>query len=207
MPLVPVNTAKTTLFSLEVLKTWKIVTGVDESSDDRLVIAADAATAELERNLDLYFVKRSVTETLSGTGKIALALRYAPVVSIDSFTVDGNTPDPSTYFLDKDTGIVTFTSATVFANSPVIGGFNEGIKNIAITYTAGFDIQDGPSLPQDVRRAALDLTKAIYDELTTGAIAATSVSLGPSSMVIKPSKYPPSVQRVMDAWAGAAYRA
>lgn len=165
--------------------------------DGRYAAMADAATAEIEQLVDVPFVKRSITETFSGDDKIAHALKNAPIVSIDSFTIDGSAVASADYVLDEEFGVVTFTSGT----------FTLGVKNVVVTYTAGFDVQDGPALPSDIVRAGLDLAKAIHDELVSNAIAATSVSLGPSTMVIKPAKMPPSVQRVLDNWAGVGMRA
>lgn len=196
MPVLESATAPTTLFTLESFKAWLRVQGIDPSQDDRLVIAADSASAELERETGRYFVKRVVTDTFDGDNKPKHALKFRPVVSpLTAFTMDGNPVDPSQYVVNTDTGIVTF-----LATSPWFAGFNLGIQNIVITYTAGFDLQDGPNLPGDIYRAALDQAKAIYDELTTGAIAATSVTLGGATMVVKAAKRPPSVQRVIDKW-------
>jgi hypothetical protein len=164
--------------------------------DGRYAVMADDATAEIERELDLYFVTRTVTETFSGDGKTARALSNSPVGAITTFTIDGSAVAAANYVLDADTGIITFTS----------GGFSSGIKNVVVTYTAGYDVQDGAALPSDIVRAALDLGKAIHDELVANAIAASTVSLGPSTMVIKPSAYPASVKRVLDSWSGAGMR-
>lgn len=191
------ETKKTTLFSLETLKSWIKVTGIDDSEDARLIIAADGATEELEKQTGVYFVQRSLTEVWSGDGKCAHALMNAPVISIDIFTINGSAVDASSYVFDEETGIITFTASGVFCC---------GVKNIVVTYTAGYDIQDGDGLPSDVYRAGVDLAKAIYDELAVGAIAATSVSLGASTMVIKPSEWPQSVQRVIKSYAGTGNR-
>jgi len=188
----PIATKATTLFSLDAVKTWCKVTGPDSSEDPRLVIVGDAASEEIEQETSMVFVKRSLSFVLNGTGKCAFALPVQPIVSIDSFTINGSPVAPSTYVLDTDLGIVTFTGT--------VSGFSAGVKNVAVTVTAGYDAQDGPSLPRDVYRAGLDLAKAIWDELSTGAIAATSVHLGASTMVIKAAKRPPSVQRVIDTW-------
>lgn len=175
--------------------------------DGRYAEMADAATAKLEQAIGVLFVKRSVTEVFSGDGKIAHALNNSPVVSIDSFTIDGSTVDPSTYVFDAETGIITFTGATTsapgFATS---GGFSEGTKNVAVTYTTGYDVQDGLALPADIVEAGLNWAKAIHDELVSNAVAAATVSLGPSSMVIRAAKVPQSVQAVIDGWAGAGMR-
>lgn len=187
----PTTTKATTLFSLATLKTW-ITVGAGVNTDDaRLVIAADAASEEIETETGRVFVKRSITTTVNGLGKSGQAFPdNRPIVSVDAFTVDGTAQDPTSYVYDAKTGIFQFTG----------GGFNTGIGNVVLTTTTGFDVQDGLSLPRDVYRAGLDLAKAIYDELAAGAIAATSVSLGASTMVIKAAKRPPSVQRVIDRW-------
>lgn len=165
--------------------------------DGRYAAMIDAATAEFENELGVYFVTRSVTETFSGSGKTRHALKYAPIVSITTFTIDGVAVSSSSYVLDSETGIITFTS----------GEFTEGAMNVIVTYTAGYDVQDGAALPGDVYRATLDLGKAIHDELVSNAIAATTVSVGPMSMVVKATAYPPSVKRVLDTWSGKGMRA
>jgi hypothetical protein len=165
--------------------------------DGRYASFVDAATAELENQIDVPFVTRTIVETFSGDAKCEHALANNPVASISSFTMNGSAATGA-YVLNSDTGVITFTDGTVFA---------WGIKNIVVTYTAGYDVQDGAALPSDIVRACLDLAKAMHDELVSNAIAATSVSLGPASMVIKPAKMPPSVQRVFDAWAGVGMRA
>lgn len=186
-----VQTKTTTLFSLEAVKAWLKVNGVDTADDTRLVIAADAASAEFEAETDWFFVTRSLSKTFSGNGKSQFIAPWLPIASIDSFTIDGSAVDPDSYVIDDpESGIVTFTS----------GALTAGVNNIALTGTVGYDAQDGAALPSDVYRAGLDLMKAIYDELTTGAIAATSVSLGGATMVVKAAKRPPSVQRVIDLW-------
>jgi hypothetical protein len=186
------QTKTTTLFSLAALKTWLKVQLPDVSFDQQIAICGDAASEELESETGRIFVKRSVALRLDGSGKCEMALPGArPLVSIDSFTINGSPVDSSQYVFDADTAIVTFTS----------GQFSAGLKNVVLSVTAGFDVQDGTGLPRDVYRAGLDLAKAIYDEYGAGAIAASSVSIGPSTMVIKAANWPPSVKRVIDAWS------
>lgn len=165
--------------------------------DGRYALMADAATADLEQAIDVPFVQRTITETFSGDGKCAHALNSGPVQSISSFTINGSAVDPLSYVLDTDSGIITFTS----------GSFDYGVKNVVISYVAGYDVQDGAKLPADIVAAALNLGKAIHDLAVSNAIAASSVSLGPSTMVIVPSKRPALVQGVIDNWAGVGMRA
>lgn len=192
-------TKVTTLFTLVAFRDWIRVGTGQNTEDSRLIIAADAASEEFERETERVFVKRTLVTRRNGIGKIAQAFPFArPIASIDAFTIGGVAQDtwsggamPASYVVDPETGIIQFTGG---------GSFPVGYGNIVLTTTSGFDVQDGINLPRDVYRAGLDLAKAIYDELTTGAIAATSVSLGASTMVIKSAKRPPSVQRVIEKW-------
>lgn len=190
----PTLTKTTTLFSLAALKDWiRITAGASANTEDsRLVIAADAASEEIESETDHVFVTRSLTVTANGSGRSGMFLPPArPILSVTSLTVDGALQDPSGYGFEADTGILQFTGG---------GCFSTGVRNVVLVASVGYDVQDGLNLPRDVYRAGLDLAKAIYDELATGAIAASSVSLGASTMVIKAAKRPPSVQRVIDRW-------
>lgn len=192
------QTKTTTLFSLPAVKAWLNITGVDNSQDAVLVTMADAASEEIEQETSVTFVTRAKTLTFSGNGKTARALAARPIQSITSFTMDGTVVDPTTYGFDVETGILYFLQSPQQGYGP---GFNCGVMNCVAVVQAGYDIQDGPSLPRDVTRAGLDLTKAIYDELKTGTIAATSVNLGGTSLVLKSAKRPPSVQRVIEKYA------
>jgi len=165
--------------------------------DGRYATLADAASAEFETETNVPLVQRTIVERFSGTGKRQVALAQPPIAAIASVVIDGVTADPTGYVVDPVTGVLSFTNGLTFAS---------GIKNCVVTYTGGYDVQDGPALPADAVRAVLDLGKAMHDELVSNAIAATTVSLGPSSMVIKAAKRPPSVQRVFDAYKGQGYR-
>lgn len=160
--------------------------------DARLIEIADAASEEMENETGWVFVARTKSVLVDGNGKIAQATGLRPILSISTFTINGAAVDPTTYVVDARTGIITF---------PAGPGFSCGTKNVAITALVGFGVQDSPDLPRDVYRAGLDLAKAIKDQLTTNAIAASSVNLGPAGMVIVPSAFPKSVQRVIDRWA------
>lgn len=188
------GTKSTTLFGLDTVKTWMKVTSNKTDEDDRLTIAADAASEELERNTGVLFVKRTIVETMDGNGKTGAILRNAPVISVASITIGGVLQGASTYYVDLALGVITLLNYQLFPS---------GQKNVVITYDAGYDIQDGQSLPRDVYRAGLDLTKAIYDELARGAIAVSSITQGPMGTVMRATKYPLSVQRVIEQWKSA----
>lgn len=184
------STAATTLVSLSTLRAWMGVESSDTAKDAVLVQCADAASAELESQTGLIFVTRAVLDTKDGAGRPDLWLSRLPVVAVSSVTVDGAALGSSAYVLDAARGRLRLAAA----------GWPSGIANIAVAYTAGYGAQGAATLPADVVRACLDLSKAIYDEKTAGAITLSSISLGPGSMVLKSGKFPPSVQRVLDRW-------
>ena len=183
-------TAATTLVSLDSFRAWMRVEDADDSKDALLVTAADAASAELEQATSLIFVTRTVTDTLDGSGRVDLWLSRRPIVSVTSVTVNGAEVDASLYVVDAKMGRLRMKA----------GAWSEGIANAAVVYSAGYGAQGAATLPADVKRACLDLAKAIYDELVSGALTLSSVSMGPGSMVLKTGQMPPSVERVLDRW-------
>ena len=194
-------TKPTTLVSLEVFKAWMALPGLDATADLRLRIAADGATGSIETYTAAIFVQRAVSAVLDGTGKWAMALPWHPIVALTTFTIDGLAVDPTTYVLDPATGIVRFTSGiggSVFTFGT--GGFSLGTQNVVVSATVGYDVQDGPLLPSEIYLAGLNLAKATYDELASNTIIATTVSLGPSTLVVKAAGWPPTVKRDVDLW-------
>ena len=184
----PAATDPLALFSLDVVKKWLKITSTEK--DDDVVICANSASAEIEQQTNRIFVTRACSETFNGNGKARLMLRYRPVISIASLTIDDIAIDASEYVLDARLGLITLKARY----------FDAGIGNVVCAYEAGWDVQDGPNLPRDVYRAGLDLTKAIWDEWSTGAIAMTSVTLANNTVMLKTSQFPQSVQRVLDRW-------
>lgn len=187
-------TKATTLCSLPIVRAWL---GVADGSDDaRIVRVADAISERVESYCNRLFVTRTVTDGYDGTGSPAMFLRDYPVVAMTSLSVKDSpvaSPTPLTegvdYDVDKRTGRVQLRTRR----------FPRGFQNVAAVYTAGWGAQDAPELPQDVVQAALDYMKLVWTELTTNAVAATSVSVGPSSFVLKPG-IPWGIKQVLESW-------
>lgn len=188
------STQATTLFALTTVKSWLRIT--DNSQDDQIVQMADAVSQRIETVTNRYFVARSLTETYDGNGTRRLFLRKAPIVSLSTLTITdlpGGTP-------------VTYTNGTDFDIDPRLarvqlrsGAFTRGFQNVVVPYQAGFGAQGDPALPDDVYQAGLDYVKAVYAEWSANAIAATSVSIGGSTFVLKPD-IPPGIKAVLNQW-------
>jgi hypothetical protein len=148
-------------------------------------------SARIEQQTSRVFVTRSgIVETWSGDGRRTHWLQRRPVVSLDSLVVDTQTLVPTTnYYVDLASGRLDLTG----------GVFGFGVANCVVSYSAGWGAQDSVALPGDVYQAGLDYVKAVYDERVSGAIAASSVSLGPTAMLIKPG-LPYGIKSVIDSW-------
>lgn len=188
-------TRATTLFSLDTVKHYLQVS--DGSRDTELDNLADAISERIEAHTGRVFVTRTVVDTLNGSGAVRLFLRKMPVVSLSSLTLkdtpDQVTPTPlvsgTDIDLDLKTGIVRRRSGT----------FTKGFQNVVATYTAGWGAQDASTLPADVVFAGLKWIKAEWDERTSNAVAASSISIGPSSMILKPG-LPAGIQATLNTW-------
>jgi len=84
-----------------------------------------------EGYVDLYtgrsFGSQQVTEVYDGNGKNYLLLRNYPVTNISSIKINGSTIDPSDYVWHRS-GLVKLKSTV----------FPEGVGNIEVTYTYGY---------------------------------------------------------------------
>ncbi len=159
------------------------------AQDILLAQCGDAASQRMEQATSRIFVARPVAEAWGGNGRPTWWLERRPVAGL-VLVVEGRTLSVGTdYAVDADSGRVDLLS----------GVFPRGVANCRATYDGGFGPQDDPALPADVYQATLDWAKVIHDELVSGAIAATSVSVGPASMLIKPG-LPPGIRAVIDSW-------
>ena len=193
-----VDVRPTTLFSLGTLKAWLKVELNDQ--DAALARIADRASELIERETGVYFVTRTVSaETYNGDGSRVLRLRRYPVTSITTLTIKDTQDGTPTmlasgdFDLDKERGIIRLRSPAV----PAV--FTALFQNVAVTYVPGFGAQDDAALPADIYAAGLDLAKMIWDEKQVGAIAASSMSIGPGNVSIKPD-LPMHIKNTIDDW-------
>jgi uncharacterized phiE125 gp8 family phage protein len=189
-------TKATTLWALATVKNYL---GITDASQDALVTQiADAVSQRIESFCgDRVFVTRAFTdEFYDGDQTRFLRLRRFPVTTFTSLAMK-DTPDGDFigYVEQTDFDLDYRLGRLRMRNLPLRRGF----QNIKVTYTAGFGAQDAVTLPADVLQAGLDYVKLVYDEKTSGAIAATQVNLGPSNLMLKPG-IPWGVKAVLDSW-------
>jgi hypothetical protein len=162
----------------------------------RVAMIADAVSERVENETSRSFVTRTLTETRNGNGKRAMRLRMFPVIAMTSLSVTdtpGGTPHAlvlnTDYDLDARKGEVRLRA----------GVFTRGFQNVSAGYSAGFGAQDSATLPADIYQAALDYVKFTYQRLSSDAVVASSINIGPSSVMVLPG-IPKDIQRVIDQW-------
>jgi uncharacterized phiE125 gp8 family phage protein len=191
------DTRVTSLMSLTRLKTWLQVS--DASDDARLAQIGDAVSARIEQYCNRIFVAQTLTETHDGDGSRRLLLNEYPVVFVSSIAVKAT---PASSFVTLSQGVdfdLDTSRGRVQLRGTSSASFPVGFQNVLVTYLAGFGPQDDLALPADIYQAALDYCKLVWQELTSGAIAATQINAGNATFILKPSM-PWSIKQTLDAW-------
>lgn len=174
---------------LASLSDVKIYLGIaDLNSDSLLSPLLEAASAWFCTEVGRAILTASYTETLSGDGSTrAVLTRDWPVTAVASVTIDGavipeaTTADVDGWVLDGE--IVRLRGYQ----------FTEGVKNVEITYTAGY-----ATTPADVRQAVVEMTALKFRERLH--VGTSSQTIAGQSATYLPAFVPRSVQDVIDAY-------
>lgn len=108
---------------------------------------------------------------LNGNGTSTLLLRARPV-EVHEVEADGVVLDPGDYWQDRDSGIIRLKGG---------GWFPDGLGNIKVTYTHGWD-----PIPEDIQDAVLEhaATMArVLAHLQQNSAGSTQESYGQAAMV------------------------
>ena len=193
------STKATTLWAIATVRTWMGITDGDVSQDDVLAQLADEASELIERHTKRKFVTRTITEIRDGDGGKYLYLHEYPVVTFTSLTVLRSPTDatPETvattsYVVAKDRGVVYLHSDSLTV----------GTGNVTATFTCGYGAQDNTALPQDIVGVGKEIVKLLHVEKTTGAVAASSISVGNQTFVLRPD-WPKHIKQTLDGWRRA----
>jgi hypothetical protein len=122
-----------------------------------------------------------------------ITLRNVPVASVQSVTVDG-----ATIPAGSNPGQDTQVDGWILNGDRIelLGGsyaFTPGIKNVVITYTAGYS-----TVPSDVERGVIDLVVWRYRE--RDRVAQRSKNVGGENVTFMVDAIPPTTQAVIDSW-------
>jgi gp6-like head-tail connector protein len=150
---VPPSTTK-----LIALADLKAILGITDSANDaRLGNIIQRGSDAIARFCNRVFAQRTVIETLPGPGGQLLKLKFSPIVTLTSITLDGETVDRDTYVLtEPDAGIAFCGSYWAYTGHKY---------SYAATYTHGYNLPDMAgtnTLPYDIQQAALELCKGMW---------------------------------------------
>lgn len=174
------------LFDLVTLKRHLKLDETETSRDAELEVLGHAASAYCEDRVGERFKVRSYSLVRNGDGTSKLLRLPRPIVAITSLTIDDVAVESSDYVVFADAGKLQLKTKV----------FGCGVGNVVLALDAGYPANH-PRFRQ-VLAAALDLAKSHYDEWDANAIAASSVSIGPQAMVIKPGLNP-RIEKYLDA--------
>lgn len=161
-----------------------VVRGEDTSVDTILSLMGNGISEWIERECGGHvFQPRCVTEVQRGVGKAKVFLKKIPVASVDTLLDDGTPIAPSDFIVaDPKLGMIELLNNRAFSI---------GAGKIKVSYTAGYTDCDttGP-FPSDATLLCLELVKAAYAELSSGAITFQSISAGPAHITVRPGLNP-----------------
>lgn len=167
------------LTTIEVVRDW-----LDASEDDdtRISLCLEAAEKKIRTLCDrTSFLRDEYTDAFDGLDWDTIILRHTPVDLTEATTLviristdedEDVEVDSTSYRIEDDTGILrlivspeSFLSPSLLlSNGSGIGcGFPNGFRNVAITYTGGYDADD---IPADLAMIAIEWASALFTART-----------------------------------------
>lgn len=173
------------IFALADIHTLlNIPTGVT-TDDQAFILIGNGVSAYVEQRTNTLWKARSYTITRDGDGRDSLLRLPRPIVSVTSLTVGGNLLTEGTdFFTYSDIGKIRLACGRAFC---------WGIQNVVLVLQAGFT-----TVPYDIFQAGLELFKSCYDELKSGAVSLSSISIGTVHAILKPG-INPRIEKYLDA--------
>lgn len=134
------------------VKPWLEIAPAVISSDDVLQLCMESAIEFFESYTNRVLEEQDLTEQYNGNGTHVMGLRQFPVsqvlgVSIDAAWLFPTSEDSASYILDNDVFLVRKEV------------WPQGIRNIQVTYTAGYTPDDAPV---DLKLASLQMIEFLY---------------------------------------------
>jgi uncharacterized phiE125 gp8 family phage protein len=179
-------TKSTTLFSLAAVRTYLSIKGVANTDDDALLVqVADGVSEQVEQMTSRRFVNREVVEVLNARGRDSVLLRYMPAADVTAVRTRVHVSEAWAAEDVDDFELDGFTGRLYAKN----GDFPSGPLTTEVTYTAGYDDQDGANLPAALVQAALAWVEFVYKRKKVGVIVtSTGINGNNITMVPKPPK-------------------
>lgn len=196
------------LCTLDEVKSWLNIQPITDTSEDAILTQLIGWVSQnVRRYCSRDFDQQAYTEVYNGVGSDKLFLKNSPIVSVASLVVNGAVIPASAAY--NQAGF-QFDSDMIY----LIGGggvppqswngsaaFSRGIRNISITYTAGFLRNTDPAtdqLPQDLRMAAIEAVALKYRRRTIPH--KTSETLGGENTSYLTDEFTKQIRGILDRY-------
>lgn len=184
--------SETSYASLSDVKAWLGITG---TTDDALLTSLIANASSF---VDSYVGRpggltvSSYTDVRNGNGKMAMTLINGPTVAVQAVVVSGR---PFLPLAAPGVGVSPVGPAFTYDENAVYlwgADFTRGLKNVSVTYTAGYD-----PVPLDVVQGVIDLVSLKYMQRTRiGKTSEALTGIGTVSYLVR--DLPPDFKIALD---------
>jgi hypothetical protein len=148
---------------LEVTASWSGFADLDAAEQIQLI---EAASDSIEQACERTFARATYTDTFDGDNQPRLWLRNRPVVSVTSVTVNNAAMNAADYTVDTRLGCVWYgAQGWAGAGRQRRPGWQTGVQNIVVTYTAGYS-----AIPAPIKRAAIVQCKYLSDSSRASSV-------------------------------------
>lgn len=172
--------AETDLCTLADVKAWlNVLTADHDVALQRLV---SGCSAFMQRYMQRTIIQQDYSYVTSGPGATFMVVRYAPLVSVDSISVDGRSVDPS---------LITFDESTIYLSGAA--SFTRGRMNVALALSAGYD-----TVPLDLAQACIETVGLRWRE--RDRIGLSSKGLANETTAFTLVDFPVQVRALMDTY-------
>lgn len=173
---------------LVTLSDVKNYMGITDNTMDTLLSALISAASQFAINsCGRDFTLQTYTnEAYDGTGGSIMLLNQMPVVSVASVIVDGVTISPASGISNAG---FKYDKNAVYLVGCFGGGFTNGLQNVYITYTAGYN-----PIPMDLQYAVIELIAKKYRDKQKPGVGSRHIA--GESIVYTGGDMTPSVRSV-----------
>jgi len=182
------------LVSLEEAKQFINKDLNDQTEDNKILQYINSASSLCNSLTHRKLKARDLTEYYSGDGSNTLMLNNYPINSIASIYDDLDRTYGADTLIDNSDYVIMPTN---LAFKVIYDGsvFMKGIRNIKITYNAGYS-----TIPWDLREACLELVGFYWMNTEEKRFGILSINLGDGSVRIDTTQIPKSVLQILEAY-------
>ena len=120
--------------------------GAKETTERGALLASigESVQAAIEKRIGRTFEPAAYVDTVDGNGRRMLYLPHDPIIAVTAVTVDSTALDLTLFVVRDKAGLVLKDGAV----------WSEGVGNIVVTYTAGYELPPVDLVQAGVRWAA-----------------------------------------------------